>query len=93
MLKVTLPIFFKTEESKNQQLIKGDDYELGEYCDERNMVFYNINCIAPYDEDSKIKYTSVFSNGEEFICSLPIKEVEKIIDDANTEIIIDNANV
>ncbi len=83
MLKIELPIFFKTEESKNQELIKGDDYKLGDYCDKRNMVFYTINCLAPYDEECKMKYTSIFSNGEEFICSLPIKEVEKIIDANN----------
>lgn len=83
MAKITLPIFFKTEESKHQELIKGDDYSLADYCKERKMIFYNISCIGPFEEDGKIKYTSIFSNGEEFICSLNIKEVEKIIDDAN----------
>lgn len=83
MVKVTLPIFFKTEESKRQELIKGDDYSLEDYCKKRKMIFYNISCIGPFEEDGKVKHTSVFSNGEEFICPLPIKEVEKIIDDAN----------
>jgi len=82
MAKVTLPIFFKTEESRRQELIKGDDYKLSEYCNKRKMIFYSINCIAPFDDEGE-ELTSVFSNGEEFICSLPIKEVEKIIDDAN----------
>lgn len=83
MIRIVLPIFFKTEESKQQELIKGCDYPMEEYCDKRNMVFYAINCIAPFDEDNKMIYTSIFSNGEEFICALPIKEVEKIIDNAN----------
>ena len=83
MAKITLPIFFKTEESKHQELINGDDYALAEHCKERKMIFYSISCIGPFEEDNKLKYTSVFSNGEEFICSLPLKEVEKIIDNAN----------
>lgn len=83
MIRIVLPIFFKTEESKQQELIRGDDYEMEEYCDKRNMIFYSINCIAPFDEDGKMKYTSIFSNGEEFICCLPLKQVELIIKDAN----------
>jgi len=83
MVSIKLPIFFKTEESKRQELIKGDDYSLKDYCKERKMIFYNISCIGPFEEDGQIKYTSIFSNGEEFICSLSIKEVELIISEAN----------
>lgn len=83
MAKITLPIFFKTEESKRQELIKGDDYSLADYCKERKMIFYNISCIGPFEEDGTIKYTSIFSNGEEFICPLSVKEVELIIYESN----------
>ncbi len=84
MTPIKLPIFFKTEESETAKLIP-ESYNLVDVCKEKKMIFYVINAIAPYYENDCLKYTSIFSNGEEFICSLLPKQVELIISDALKE--------
>ena len=78
MIAIKLPVFFKTEESETAKLLP-KSYDLKIVCEERKMIFYVINAIAPYEENGELKYTSIFSNGEEFICSLAPKQVELII--------------
>jgi len=83
MVSIKLPIFFKTDESHAAE-ISGKSYSLETHCAKRKIIFYNINAIATYTEEGSDKrYTSVFSNGDEFICPLPMKEVELIIFEAN----------
>lgn len=78
MIKVSLPIFHQTDESEKLKIC-GKDFDLEDACEKREVVFYNINAISPYNEDDK-QYTSIHSNGTEYICSLSVKEVEKRID-------------
>ena len=83
MVSIKLPIFFKTDESHAAE-ISGKSYSLETHCAKRKIIFYNINAIGPYVEEGTDKrYTSVFSNGDEFICPLSVKEVELIIYEAN----------
>lgn len=82
-MKVKLPIFFKNDEFENAELCgKSLTYS---QCDIRTIIFYDIECISPFEDDVDGKqYTCIHSNTSEFICQLPITEVEKLIDDANT---------
>lgn len=83
MVSIKLPIFFKTDESHTAE-ISGKNYTLEPHCAKRKIIFYNINAIGPYIEEGTDKrYTSVFSNGDEFICPLSVKEVELIIYESN----------
>lgn len=72
MLKLTLPILFHTDNTSTLKNV-GIDYEL-EDCETREITFLHINAIAPYKEKGK-EYTSIFTNGTEFICVMKVDEV------------------
>ena len=78
-VNLRLPIVFNTEET----LIKTSleiDVELVD-CIIKDMVFYSINAISVYSENGVI-YTTIHSNGDDFICSLPMVQVESLIADS-----------
>lgn len=76
---ITLPILHHTDETTSLKAL-GIDYKLEE-TEVKTMNFYNINAIAAYVEDEK-EYTSIFTNGTEWLCTLPHNEVVKIIENA-----------
>ena len=74
-MKIKLPILFNTDESDKQKAITGEcNYDLSTV---RTTTFYRIDAIAPSDEKG---YTVIYLGSDEFICKLPVAEVEKIID-------------
>jgi hypothetical protein len=77
MKGITLPIFHHTDQSATLKDC-GIEYTFEGNCEIRDVTFYQINVISEYFEDDK-SYTSIHSNGSEYISSLNIKEVEKII--------------
>jgi hypothetical protein len=83
-MKINLPIFFHTDNTSDL-LNLSIDYKLSD-CEIRQVTFYVINAIAPYIEDGKV-YTTIHSNGDNFVCPLNIKEVEKIINE-NTNVYV-----
>ncbi len=81
-MKVQLPIFFHTDNTSD--LFNLDVEFKVKDCSIRQVTFYIINAIAPYFEDGKV-YTTIHSNGDNFLCPLSIQEVEKIINE-NTNV-------
>lgn len=86
-MKIKLPIFHNTDtECTLKDLGIESHTELSEK-ERRDIIFYHINGISEYIDVEKsgnqFNYTSIHSNGGEYICPLPIDEVEKIIDDGN----------
>jgi len=77
MKGITLPIFHHTDQSATLKDC-GIDYTFEDNCEIRDVTFYQINAISEYFEDDR-SCTSIHSNGSEYISSLNIKEVEKII--------------
>ena len=74
-MKLKLPIFHHSD--KTGEFSRLDiDYNI-EDCEQKEIIFYKIDVIAPAEND---ECTSIFVGGEEFICSLPMKEVEGKID-------------
>ena len=77
MKGIILPIFHHTDQSATLKDC-GIDYTFEDNCEIREIIFYQINAISEYLDDGK-SYTSIHSNGSEYISSLNIKEVKKII--------------
>jgi len=78
-INLKLPIIFNTEET----IIKASldiDVDLVD-CVVKDMVFYSINAISVYSE-SGVVYSTIHSNGDDFICSLSMIEVEGLIADS-----------
>jgi len=75
-MKITLPILFDTENTSSLENL-GLDFDLND-ADIRQTVFYSINGLSPYIEQNK-DYTTIYSNGYDFICPMNIKEVEYLI--------------
>lgn len=73
---IKLPILHHTEETGNLHDI-GIRADLDQ-CPIVDIYFLNINAVAKYIEKG-VEYTEVFSNGEMFICDLPIIEVLKLL--------------
>lgn len=78
MTGITLPIFHHTDQSATLKDC-GIEYTFENNCEIRNVTFYQINAISEYFEDDK-RYTSIHSNGSEYICKYQIENVRKIID-------------
>lgn len=77
MNSIELPIFHHTDETKNFDNI-GLEFNLADNAEIREMTFFIINAIAPYLEGEK-KYSSIHSNGQEYICSLKYESVKDLI--------------
>ena len=79
-MKVALPIFWHTDETKLIEELgidsKSDDDFEG--YDKREVIFYQISGITKYQ--NKDLYTRIYANGDMFVCSLPLNKVEKLID-------------
>lgn len=75
-MNLKLPILFHTESTSHLEELE-IDFQLSE-CDVRETVFYTINGISPYTEFGK-DYTTIYSNGFDFICPMNAKEVERLI--------------
>jgi len=75
-INLILPIVFNTEET----LIRSNldlDVDVSD-CVIKSMVFYTINAISVYIE-AGMSYTMIHSNGDDFICNLPMIKVEALI--------------
>lgn len=69
MAKVKLPVSFRSLDPGDNE---GDHYK-------KDITFYNIDYIMPNGkEDAETSIVS--SGGEDFVCLLPIDELEKLID-------------
>jgi hypothetical protein len=84
-MQVTLPIFHHNDKTDTLKDC-GIDYNLSD-TEQRDVTFFSINAISSYYEDyesnlgniKQREYTSIHSNGSEYICSYPIHVVlEKI---------------
>lgn len=75
-----LPIFHHTD--KTSELSKlSIDWKIND-ADLKDIYFYNINAISPWEEeteDETLYYTSIHSNSSEYICILPVEEVKLLI--------------
>jgi hypothetical protein len=70
MAKVKLPVSFRSLDPGDN---KSKSYE-------KEITFYNIDYIYPNGHPDEAKDTVISSGGEEWVCTLPIDEVEKLID-------------
>jgi hypothetical protein len=80
-MKVKLPIFWHTDESalfSELGIDKDENENEFQDCIERELIFYNITAIYKYL--GLDIYTTIIAGGEKYICTLPIKEVEALID-------------
>jgi hypothetical protein len=75
--KIKLPIFFNTEETYQKEEL-GIETSLEE-AELKHTTFYSIDVITPYIENDN-EYCKIYAGGSEFICSLPVKEVEKLVE-------------
>jgi hypothetical protein len=73
---IKLPILHHTDESSSL-LSLGVRNSLDQ-CEINDVYFLNISAIAKYVENG-VEYTEVFSNGDNFICDLPLAEVIKLL--------------
>ena len=56
------------------------DYDLTDL-DTRLVLFFNIDCVMPYEWEKDIEFCRVHSGGEKFICPMTYEEmVKKLID-------------
>jgi hypothetical protein len=76
-MKIKLPVFFRSEEIKLEEL-SGKDRSLKDY-EIKEVILYNLNYIAPYTEGGII-YTEIHSGDQSFISLLKINKVEELID-------------
>jgi len=81
-MRIKLPICFYNDET-SQLSDAGIEYDLSDG-DVRDVIFYSISVIAPYLYMGK-NWTTVYAGGETFICQLPMREVDKLI---NRQILI-----
>lgn len=73
-----IDIFFHTNETSNLDELE-IDYDIND-AELRKMIFYNINAISPYYGDNNdVNYTTIHSNGSQFITPFPIIQVRKMI--------------
>ncbi len=77
-MRVILPILFNTEETA--RLSELDiNVDINKY-DQREVIFYRIDAIAPYMPGGKnTEFTTIFASGDEFICTLSMEEVDKLL--------------
>jgi hypothetical protein len=76
-MKVRLPILAYSE--TGAALLDLDIEVSLDESDVKEMVFYNIDCLASYFEDGK-EYCVVFSAGEQFTSNLTMDQVEELIE-------------
>jgi hypothetical protein len=76
MRPIKLPIFFHTDNTSTLKDV-GVEYPLTE-CDIRELTFYHIGAIGEH-HDGDDRYTSIFCDGYEFVCTLKINVVEQMI--------------
>lgn len=77
-MRLSLPIFFKTD---NEVELEGAGIEKKFYskdADVKNMIFYNIDNIQPFEEDEKT-FTLISSGHTNYICPLDVNEVDAMI--------------
>jgi uncharacterized membrane protein len=73
---LVLPIIWHNDDTRTKKDL-GIDFKL-EDCDTKEIIFYHINAILPSNDDNdEYNYTDIHSNGEYYVCPLPIKEVQQ----------------
>lgn len=75
---IALPIFIHTEESAQLQSLN-IDFDVAD-SDVREMIFFNINSIAPYTDDRyhlPSPFSEVHANGSEYICAMSIDKLKQ----------------
>jgi hypothetical protein len=78
-MKLILPIYYINDITKQEELLN-NDYDIT-LCDIRQHIFYNIETIvAAKCKVSNALYTLIFIAGDSFACTLPVSQVEKLID-------------
>ena len=77
MEKIKLPIFHHTDNSYKLKEC-GIDYSIQSMCEIRDVIFLQINAISEYFEGDN-NYTSIHANGTEYICSMNIQDVLKLL--------------
>ena len=77
MKKIKLPIFHHTDSSYKLKEC-GIDYSIQNTCEIRDVIFLQINAISEYFEGENV-YTSIHANGTEYICTLQINDVLKLL--------------
>lgn len=77
-LPIKLPIFYHTDNTRKLESMEMDDSFSIEECDEKEMTFYVVNAVAPYEENG-ITYSSIHTNGTMFICPYDPDRVNNLI--------------
>lgn len=73
-----IEIFYHSDETATLK-DAGVDYSVLE-CDTKIMTFYNIDCLAPYEDEKSSKwFCKIFSGGESFIATKTIEEIKQIL--------------
>lgn len=76
-MKIKLPIFFQNDHTR--QMAELDLPWSFANCDVRDVIFYEITAISPFEEDGE-QFTDVWSGNFFFTCQLPLHIVEQQID-------------
>jgi len=75
---IEIPVFFLTA---NATVLQDLDMEVSESdWEPRNMTFYHIGGIAPWESKKGNWYTSILCNNSEYITPMPYQEVKKLIE-------------
>jgi hypothetical protein len=79
--KTKFPVLFNNDTTAQLKKI-GVKIEAEKY-DIRNMIFYDVTAICQHieDDDAGENHTEIFAGGDVFIITLPLEEVERIIDE------------
>lgn len=83
-MKVMLPIFHHSDNTKGLSDM-GMDYYYSQ-CDVKPIIFYHIDAISEKIDNGE-HYTLIHVNNSEYTCSLPMSEVEKILDGNHSPIL------
>lgn len=83
MFKLKLSCLHVEDSIRNtHELLNPDEDIPFEDCYEKDIIFYNIHNIKSYEYDNR-DFTLISSGNSSYICTLPIKEVEELIDNLN----------
>lgn len=77
-MEIEIEIFYHSDETA-QLKDTGIEYSVLE-CDTKRMTFYEINCIAPYEDDKSGEwFCKIFSGCDSFIATKSYEEIKKIL--------------
>ena len=76
-LPLRLPTLHHTEESARAQKM-GIESPLSS-CEVKEIIFYHVDAISPYTDTDGTEYSSIHTNGSEYLIDMPLDQLEQEI--------------